>query len=104
MQTVSPEILECLLAPEVVKLACLCKATYNRITKDLYSMNFVNKWKHVKIKDWAHFNRLMPLMQAIEMDWPVDVLSETKFWFTYKVDIDWSVILMQVLIVQDDFP
>ena len=61
MQTVRPDMLECLLAHELARVACLNKFTYAKISADIYSINFVNPWKLNSIKDWAHFTKLMKL-------------------------------------------
>ena len=55
LQTVRPELLEWLKARELARLACLNKFTYAKISADTYSMNFVNPWKHMEIKDFGQF-------------------------------------------------
>ena len=88
MQTVRPDTLECLLARELARLACLNKFLNSKITKDIYSMNFVNPWKLNPIKDWAHFSRFMRLMKFLEMEWPDKVNPETQVYLEKAPLID----------------
>ena len=82
MQTVRPELLECLKADELARLACLCKFTFAKISADIYSINFVCKWKLNPIIDWAHFQKLIKmrieLIKVLETNWPVVVHKETE--------------------------
>ena len=83
-------MLEWLKARELARLACLNKFSYAKISKDTYSMNFVNPWKLNPIKNWAHFNRFMRLVKVLEMEWPVELKEDTLKYLEKGPLIDWS--------------
>ena len=61
-------------------LACLCKSTYAKITKDTYIMNFCCPWKQVEIKNWAQFTKLMILKTTLDWEWPIEVNWRVTLW------------------------